>query len=90
MLTLTFFYDPGHGWLAVEQNDLDLVNLRPTDFSRYSYRLGNVYYLEEDCDAPRFIAAAEATGIALKIIENGNGAFVRNLPHIHNHARAFA
>lgn len=49
-----FYSDPGHGWLAVKITDLadmGLLNL----ISRYSYIRGNTVYLEEDCDASKFI-----------------------------------
>lgn len=55
-----FHTDPGHGWLQVTPNDLKCVNLNPTDFSDCSYRKGNIFYLEEDCDAPKFLAAHRA------------------------------
>jgi hypothetical protein len=58
-MTFVFHNDPGHGWLQVNSADLMAVGLRPTDFSRYSYRRRNVFYLEEDCDAPKFVAAYE-------------------------------
>jgi len=58
--TFKFWIDPGHGWLQVAWYDMKAVGLNPRDFSRYSYRNGNQFYLEEDCDAPKFIAAYEA------------------------------
>ena len=58
--TFTFHTDPGHGWVQVEWTDLKALGLNPTDFSRYSYRKGNTFYLEEDCDASKFVAAYEA------------------------------
>jgi hypothetical protein len=50
--------DAGHGWLAVSFADLADVGAAIGDFSGYSYinrKLG-ILYLEEDSDAPRFIA----------------------------------
>lgn len=58
--TFTFHSDPAHGWLEVLWTDLKNVNLNPTDFSRYSYRRGNTFFLEEDCDATKFVEAYEA------------------------------
>lgn len=52
--------DPGHGWLEVTTVDLDNVSLRPSDFSGYTYRQGNTFYLEEDVDMPVFIDAWRA------------------------------
>jgi hypothetical protein len=61
MATFTLIADPGHGWLKVTVNDIYKVGLKPTDFSRYSYRSGRNCYLEEDCDAPKFVDAWTAT-----------------------------
>jgi hypothetical protein len=85
--TFTFHSDPSHGWLEVDWTDLKRLGLNPTDFSRYSYRNGNTFYLEEDCDAPKFIAAYET--------KHGRNSFrfeepfeeshfIRNLPCIHS------
>lgn len=43
---LTYFTDPGHGWLRVPLAELD--GFQP---SEYSYRDAEFAYLEEDCDA---------------------------------------
>ena len=55
----TFYADPGHGWLCVTGQDLKNVGLKPTDFTQYSYRARklDVYFLEEDCDASKFVDA---------------------------------
>ncbi len=53
----TMISDPGHGWLEVRWTSLRDVGLNPTDFTPYSYRSGNTFYLEEDCDAGKFVAA---------------------------------
>lgn len=55
----TFFSDPGHGWLKVNISDLPMVGLKLSDVTRYSYQHGDNLYLEEDCDAFRFIKAYE-------------------------------
>jgi len=81
-----FHTDPGHGWLEVDWTDLKAVDLNPTDFSRCSYRRGNTFYLEEDCDAPKFAAAFEAKyhkPIAHHEVYVHN-TFIRNLPRIHD------
>ena len=83
-----FYSDPGHGWLEVTTADLADVGLHRGDFSRYSYQSGNngtatLIYLEEDCDAPRFIAAFRSTySEEPTIIERNDGAFIRNLRHL--------
>ena len=57
MQQFTFYTDPGHGWLAVTFTDMIELGLKPDDFSQYSYRHGDVAYLEEDCDAAVFVNA---------------------------------
>lgn len=58
-MAFIFHTDPGHGWLQVNHFDLQSLGMRPTDFSRYSYRQGVTYFLEEDCDASKFVEAYE-------------------------------
>lgn len=53
--TFDFFTDPGHGWLKVTQKHLNLIGLKPADFTSYSYVKGDALYLEEDQDASLFI-----------------------------------
>jgi hypothetical protein len=57
MSKFDFHYDAGHGWLKVHIYDAADVGLYAEDFSAYSYRNGEHLYLEEDCDAGRFLAA---------------------------------
>jgi len=85
-----FFIDPGHGWLQVAWFDLKALGLNPRDFSRYSYRDRNQFYLEEDCDAPKFLAAYKAKhGREPQLIEvrrdswNDKPIFIRDLPPIY-------
>lgn len=58
--TFYFYSDPGHGWLAVNYDDIADVGLTIDQFSPYSYVRRDVLYLEEDCDAGLFIAAYRA------------------------------
>ena len=54
--TYIFHEDPGHGWAAVPM--ADLIDLGVADkITGYSYLLGNMAYLEEDCDLPTFVRA---------------------------------
>lgn len=55
-----FISDPGHGWLEVDISDIHAVGLTSASFSRFSYRKHDTCYLEEDCDASRFIDAYQA------------------------------
>ncbi len=81
----TFIEDPGHGWLEVTTVDLARVGLKSSDFSRYSYRRGNTLYLEEDCDAPKFIEAWRRKNGGTPELRDVYQArtFIRDLPHIH-------
>ena len=58
--------DPGHGWLAVKLDELKMLGIT-SEISNYSYVKGKTVYLEEDCDAPRFIEAAKAKGITVEV-----------------------
>ena len=55
--TFKYYQDPGHGWIAVSIKVLETLGLVPTDFSGYSYIKGGTTYLEEDCDAEKFMKA---------------------------------
>lgn len=56
-----FVSTPGHGYLVAEKAMLRQLGIADK-ISNCSYqRLGSVY-LEEDCDAPLFIAAMEKAG----------------------------
>ncbi len=83
-LHLTFWSDPGHGWLEVSQEDLDLVGLKVTSFSECSYRSDHRFFLEEDCDAPRFLKAAKEAGIDVTYVEeiDDDDSFIRSLDGI--------
>jgi hypothetical protein len=67
-----FYVDPGHGWLSVTRSDLVTLGLSARDFTTCSYvsEDGNRLYLEEDCDAGKFIQAYEAkTGSRITVTE---------------------
>ena len=57
--TYNFFTDPGHGWLEVPLAEIVNLGIRK-DISHYSFLNGSTAYLEEDCDAGRFIEAYKA------------------------------
>jgi hypothetical protein len=84
--TFIFHTDAGHGWLEVSWRDLKDLSLNPKDFSRYSYRRGNTFYLEEDCDAYKFVQAwkdkhHQDPQFGDQYQEH---SFIRNLPSIHS------
>lgn len=64
-LTKKFHSDAGHGWLAVKKTEIQMLGIADK-ISGYSYQRGGTVYLEEDCDAPCFIKAAEARGITVE------------------------
>jgi hypothetical protein len=83
--TFVFHCDPGHGWLEVSKEDLQYVGLSPSDFSSYSYRKGNRFFLEEDCDAGLFLNAYEKeSGLSpdFKYVNTDRQHWIRDLPYI--------
>ena len=68
MPKFTLYHDPGHGWLEVPFKLIKDAGLE-ADISWYSYKNGSKIYLEEDCDAPLFVAALKDSGISVDIIE---------------------
>jgi hypothetical protein len=64
---ILFLSTPGHGYYAVPHTLIQQSGV--TGLSRCSYTNGEVAYLEEDGDGPRFLKAAEAQGITLNIRE---------------------
>lgn len=69
-MKLTFYSDPGHGWLRVPVHLLDSWGLIDK-ITPYSYVRGNNWaYLEEDCDASTFLNAAEMRGQSVEIRES--------------------
>ncbi|MEH2525846.1 MULTISPECIES: hypothetical protein [unclassified Bradyrhizobium] len=88
----TFHVDAGHGWLEVSAADLAALGMTAAHFSGYSYvsRDGGTFYLEEDCDAFKFISVWKAKhGRQPEFRENyQHNSFVRSLPR--NAQRAIA
>lgn len=58
--TFLWHADAGHGWLAVKRDLLKTVGVYD-QITPYSYQRGKTVYLEEDCDAGRFLNAYRAT-----------------------------
>jgi len=65
-MTKVFHSDPGHGWMAVKLSELKMLGIQH-EISDYSYVKGKTAYLEEDCDAVRFINAAKDKGITVEL-----------------------
>ena len=51
-----FFADPGHGWLEVPRAEVVAAGVKVTPYSYYD-PVTDMAYLEEDCEAPAFLAA---------------------------------
>jgi len=66
-ITVHIMSDPGHSWASVTIGDLARVGLSPSDFSRYSYRRGEVCALEEDCDLPIYLQALKRHHIPIDV-----------------------
>lgn len=82
-----FISDAAHGWLEVSRNDLAVIGLSEADFSEFSYKLGGMLYLEEDCDAATFIGTYEAIhGHTPRFTEHdhGNWSRIRGFQRIEN------
>ena len=58
MKTYIWAQDSGHAWLAVKRKELDVLGIADL-ITSCSYVKGSTVYLEEDVDAPCFIAAYE-------------------------------
>lgn len=69
MLRFDYYSDPAHGWYRVQRTALHQLGVA-NKVSNCSYQRGNYAYLEEDCDGPLVIRAAEAVGIAVRIVEH--------------------
>ena len=80
MLKLDYIQDPGHGWIAADRQMLAFLGLLEAT-STYSYQDQDLIWLEEDCDAPRFLSALSRVGIDYEIIETHTrvDAWIRSL-----------
>ena len=64
---LTAFADAGHGWISVALKDLKTLGIEK-DISEFSYMNKNCAFLEEDCDAGKFLRAARNAGWNVSIV----------------------
>lgn len=78
--TYDFHSDPGHGWIAVQRDELATLGLLD-QISHYSYMQGPLAFLEEDDDASKFFAAKRSRGEPVDTIDQyEEESFVRSLP----------
>lgn len=76
----TYYTDPGHGWLAVAMEELELLGIADK-ISSYSYMNKGIAYLEEDCDMALFMNAMEAKGVTVtlkNVNEPRNDSIIRS------------
>jgi hypothetical protein len=67
-MKLTYFTDPGHGWVRVKRDVLGRMGIEDR-ISQYSYQRGEYVYLEEDCDLTVLFKALELDGKKLELVE---------------------
>lgn len=67
-MKLKFYSDPGHAWLSVSRKTLEKY-VDPKEISTYSYQRKHQVFLEEDCDASKFLAALRKAGVAFVFAE---------------------
>ena len=60
-MPFNYHTDASHGWLEVSLSECLANGLTPEDFSRFSYRSGDMLFLEEDMDARIFDKAFQKT-----------------------------
>lgn len=61
-----FHSDPGYAWLEVTKAECKRLQVKP---SGWSYKKGDMYYLEEDEDAGMFLNAKKLRGETYTIHE---------------------
>ena len=69
-LNLTFIDNESHGYLKVSKETFFQFDLNGSEFSQYSYYYNNNFYLEEDCDANKFINIAKNKGYKINLNTN--------------------
>tara|TARA_R100001082_G_scaffold107731_1_gene82013 strand:+ start:2689 stop:3081 length:393 start_codon:yes stop_codon:yes gene_type:complete len=75
-LNLTYLITPCHGYLKVtKQTFFEDMKFNGGEFSKFSWqsRDGDMLYLEEDCDMPKFIGLAKGKGYDINITERSIG-----------------
>ena len=65
-MKLTYFTDPGHGWVKVPRKLLERLSIADK-ISSYSYSRGDSVYLEEDCDLGLLYQACDSRGFKIDL-----------------------
>ena len=71
-LNLTFIDSESHCYLRVNKDTFFQFKLNGSEFSKYSYYNNNNFYLEEDCDAVKFINIVKNKGYKINFINKYN------------------
>lgn len=81
-MRLDVYCDPGHAWLKVPTELLSKLGIAE-DITVFSYQRGEFSYLEEDCDAPTFLRAAEQAGMSVTLVTHvaNQSSRIRNYDH---------
>jgi hypothetical protein len=71
ILNLNFISTASHGYLKVDKQTFKDLNFNGSEFSQCSYYQprNNCFYLEEDCDAPKFIKIVKDKGYKINFNE---------------------
>lgn len=79
LITLKFYADPGHGWVAVKRKMLDELGIADK-ITSYSYQKGKTAYLEEDLDLSTLLTALNKRGIGVRFTEKHTNRYspIRN------------
>lgn len=79
-MTFKHYFDPGHGWVAVERKLIEGLGLL-NQISPYSFqsKSGKTVYLEEDRDAALVVNALKTAGVNV-LLESKETKSVRSYP----------
>jgi len=81
-VTRYWYSDPGHSWLKVKYSELEKLGIQ-CDISSFSYRNGDTIFLEEDCDAGKYIVAMNKADKALYF---KSGSHSNRMSRVRNYA----
>ena len=75
-LAIKHHHDAGHGWIEARRDDVEGWGIAEK-LSGYSYQNGDKIFLEEDCDAAKYLEAVRAQGFDYTIVEVNDGDYSR-------------
>lgn len=78
-----YHQDPGHGWIEVPLAEIKALGIEGK-ISHFSYRRGDVAYLEEDLDAGYFVNAKGRDNVELVHKHVDHDHPIRNYDHYYN------